>query len=177
MTLAQPIAGDGAGRKARATMDRIGNQLLNDSKAALEKADSYGEKGERFRRRDLLSLLLKANMSTEVHENQRMNDQDVLAREFRFLSLLERSLLIKGIARCRSSDVPCCWTRNHQVSTKLPHRNVYTQRATFFIPVTQQPGHSMRSPSAPTSKASSEKNYTQFKLTTLAWMNSTPCHT
>lgn len=61
-------------------MDRIGKHLLNDSKAALEKASE--EKDERFRRRDLLSLLLKANMSTDVPENQRMSDQDVLDREF-----------------------------------------------------------------------------------------------
>lgn len=59
-------------------MDRIGSQLLSESKAALA---SEG-KDERFKRRDLLSLLLKANMSTDVPESQRMTEQDVLAREF-----------------------------------------------------------------------------------------------
>jgi hypothetical protein len=64
-------------------MDRIGRQLLRDSKSALERAEASGtrEKDERFRRRDLLSLLLKANMSTEVTEGQRMSDEDVVARE------------------------------------------------------------------------------------------------
>ncbi|KAJ3570544.1 hypothetical protein NP233_g4329 [Leucocoprinus birnbaumii] len=78
-----PVAGDKAGREARATMDRIGNQLLRDSKSAL--AEASGEKDERFRKRDLLSLLLKANMSTDVPENQRMSDEDVLAQVPTFL--------------------------------------------------------------------------------------------
>ncbi|KAF9453706.1 cytochrome P450 [Macrolepiota fuliginosa MF-IS2] len=78
-----PVEGDKAGRQAKATMDRIGNQLLNESKAALEKA-SEG-KDERFKKRDLLSLLLKANMSTDVPQNQRMSDQDVLAQVPTFL--------------------------------------------------------------------------------------------
>ncbi len=64
-------------------MDRIGNQLLKDSKIALAKTD--GEKDERFKKRDLLSLLLKANLSTDIPENQRMNDRDVLARKFHYL--------------------------------------------------------------------------------------------
>lgn len=78
-----PVAGDKAGREARATMDRIGSKLLNESKAALARAST--EKDERFRRRDLLSILLKANMSTDVPENQRMSDQDVLAQVPTFL--------------------------------------------------------------------------------------------
>lgn len=79
----QPVAGEAARNQARATMDRIGNQLLKDSKIALAKTD--GEKDERFKKRDLLSLLLKANLSTDIPENQRMNDRDVLARKFHYL--------------------------------------------------------------------------------------------
>ncbi|KAF9453705.1 cytochrome P450 [Macrolepiota fuliginosa MF-IS2] len=78
-----PAEGDKATHKARATMDRIGNQLLNESKAALAGASKGND--ERLRKRDLLSLLLKANMSTDVPENQRMSDQDVLAQVPTFL--------------------------------------------------------------------------------------------
>jgi len=60
-------------------MDRIGNQLLKESKTAL--AGANGEKDDRFQKRDLLSLLLKANLSTDIPESQRMNDRDVLARK------------------------------------------------------------------------------------------------
>jgi len=78
-----PVEGDKAGRQAKETMIRIGNQLLNESKAALEEV-SEG-KDERFKKRDLLSLLLKANMSTDVPQNQRMSDQDVIAQVPTFL--------------------------------------------------------------------------------------------
>ena len=63
-------------------MRRIGQQLLNDSKAALipEKGSARTDKIA-SRGRDLLSLLIKANMATEVPQNQRMSDEDVLARK------------------------------------------------------------------------------------------------
>ena len=55
-------------------MARIGNQLLRESKAKV--ADT----GEKASGRDLLSLLVRANMAFDVPENQRMSDKDVLAR-------------------------------------------------------------------------------------------------
>jgi len=65
-------------------MDRIGKQLLRDSKAAL--VTDGGENGKleksSWRGRDLLSLLLKANMSTDLPSSQSMTDEDVLAREY-----------------------------------------------------------------------------------------------
>jgi len=64
-------------------MARIGNQLLRDSKAAVA-AEETGGKLEKsaFKRRDLLSLLVRANMSTDLQPSQRMSDDDVLARKF-----------------------------------------------------------------------------------------------
>jgi hypothetical protein len=65
-------------------MDRIGKMLLRDSKTAIL-ADG-GENGKleksSWRNRDLLSLLLRANMSTDLPPNQRMTDEDVLARGY-----------------------------------------------------------------------------------------------
>jgi len=50
---------------------------LKKGKAAL--AEANGEKNGKFKKRDLLSLLLKANISTDIPESQSMNDRDVLA--------------------------------------------------------------------------------------------------
>jgi hypothetical protein len=55
-------------------MVRIGNQLLQESKA---RAAGSGEKKSG---RDLLSVLVRANMATDLPENQSMSDKDVLAR-------------------------------------------------------------------------------------------------
>ncbi|KAJ7731394.1 cytochrome P450 [Mycena metata] len=61
---------------ARETMDRIGLQLLQDAKAQT----LSGEKD--YDRRDLLSLLVKSNMSQEIPESQRLSDAVVVARTF-----------------------------------------------------------------------------------------------
>jgi len=66
------------------TMSRIGQQLLNESKARVLAEE--GEKGKvgknsnSVKGRDLLSLLIRANMSTDLPDHQRMTDEDVLAR-------------------------------------------------------------------------------------------------
>ncbi|KNZ77019.1 Secologanin synthase [Termitomyces sp. J132] len=62
--------------EARKTMTRISHELLRGSK------NSVHEKGEK---RDLLTLLVKSNMDTDIPEHQRMSDQDVLAQIPTFL--------------------------------------------------------------------------------------------
>ncbi|KAG6856728.1 hypothetical protein H0H87_001328 [Tephrocybe sp. NHM501043] len=62
--------------EAKATMSRIGKELLRESKSSIH------EKGEA---RDLLTLLMKSNLATDIPENQRMSDQDVLAQVPTFL--------------------------------------------------------------------------------------------
>ena len=57
-------------------------QLIAEKKAAINKEiDGYSkETVTGFQGRDLLTLLIKANMSAEVPENQRLTDDEVLAR-------------------------------------------------------------------------------------------------
>jgi hypothetical protein len=45
----------------------------SDAKGGVEKRDIQG--------RDLLSLLMKANMATDIADSARMNDEEILARE------------------------------------------------------------------------------------------------
>lgn len=75
--------GDADANRASRTMDRIGKELLSESKTAL----AHGEKMEKtsWKSRDLLSLLLRANMATDLPESQRMTDEDVLAQVPTFL--------------------------------------------------------------------------------------------
>lgn len=66
-------------------MKRIGRQLIAEKKAAII-ADSQ-EKGRSIEKkdvsgRDLLTLLIKANMATDIPDNQRLSDDEVLAREY-----------------------------------------------------------------------------------------------
>jgi len=62
-------------KQAQKTMASIGRDLLRESKKSLQ---ATGEKGENWSSRDLLSLLVRSNMSGD--QKQRMSDEDVLAQ-------------------------------------------------------------------------------------------------
>jgi hypothetical protein len=62
-------------------MDRIGQQILRDSKTAIAVSGNQTAEEGGLNGRDLLSLLIRANMSMDVPERQRMSDKDVSARE------------------------------------------------------------------------------------------------
>jgi hypothetical protein len=63
-------------------MERIGKGLLNEAKAAVlaGATEKGGMEKSSIQGRDLLSLLVRANMATDIPENQRLSDNDVLAR-------------------------------------------------------------------------------------------------
>ncbi|KAJ4499391.1 cytochrome P450 [Lentinula lateritia] len=73
----QPSTSDSVKKEAQVTMERIGRDLLRQSKAHLA---ATGEKGDGWRARDLLSLLVRSNMSKDILEHQRMSDEDVISR-------------------------------------------------------------------------------------------------
>jgi len=67
-----PTEHDAEIRQARDTMSRIGYKLLQESKAIGETSSSKA--------RDLLSVLVRANMAKDLPESQRLSDEDVLAQ-------------------------------------------------------------------------------------------------
>ncbi|EPS98326.1 hypothetical protein FOMPIDRAFT_1024652 [Fomitopsis schrenkii] len=76
--------------EAQSVARRIGMQLIAEKKEAVMRAamQSGGGKeisGKSLHDRDLLTLLIKANMSTDIPENQRLSDDDVLAQVPTFL--------------------------------------------------------------------------------------------
>ncbi|KAJ2913200.1 hypothetical protein MD484_g7214, partial [Candolleomyces efflorescens] len=78
---------DDGSKQARATMDKVGRELLDKSKENLQTSGGKVEKSsERLKSRDILTLLLKANMATDIPEHQRMNDDEVLAQIPTFLA-------------------------------------------------------------------------------------------
>ncbi|GBE77352.1 predicted protein [Sparassis crispa] len=71
---------------ARTKMERIGMQLVADKKMAVVEALQGNSKGGELQNRDLLTLLIKANMSPNVPESQRLSDNEVLAQVPTFLA-------------------------------------------------------------------------------------------
>ncbi|KAJ7182982.1 cytochrome P450 [Mycena crocata] len=71
----QPTFGASKVHEARRKMVKIGNQLLADSKAAVK-----GGGDVPAAKRDLLSIMVKANMSDDIPDSQRLSDTDVIAQ-------------------------------------------------------------------------------------------------
>ena len=89
----QPTKRERTRRKAMETMNRIGRELVNDRKAAVlgqkhVKSDVEDDRGE-LASRDLLSVLVQANLDTGLPANQRMSDEDVLDRTLLFMLFLK----------------------------------------------------------------------------------------
>jgi len=96
-------------------MARIGEQLLRESKASLMASDGLSGESEKIpsKRRDLLSLLVKANTTADLPPSQRMNDEDVLAQVPTFL-----------VAGHETTSSATAWalfalTQNPEAQTKL----------------------------------------------------------
>jgi hypothetical protein len=63
--------------QARTKIFSVGHELVEQSKLAAAKETA----GEPFSgRRDLLSLLVKANLSADIPEHQRLGDEEVIGR-------------------------------------------------------------------------------------------------
>ncbi|KAJ7240613.1 cytochrome P450 [Mycena haematopus] len=66
---------------SQATMRRIGQGLLHESRQKI----AEGKSADSVALRDLLSLLVRANMAKEISEAQRLSEEDVLAQVPTFL--------------------------------------------------------------------------------------------
>ncbi len=83
---------------AQAVMRRIGLKLVADRKAEiLAEMNTSGEKDPSksgVRGRDLLTMLIKANMTIDDTNGQRLNDEEVLGREY------SDHLQVSGLNNC-----------------------------------------------------------------------------
>ncbi|KAI0256106.1 cytochrome P450 [Lactifluus subvellereus] len=62
-------------RKGRETISRVARQLIQDKKQKVQEGEVTGKT---YEGRDLLSLLLKSNVSTDLPPDQRISDDDIL---------------------------------------------------------------------------------------------------
>ena len=68
-------------------MTRIGHGLLEDSRAVVMSEKNSSLEKDSWKGRDLLSLLVRANMATDLPSTQRMSDDDVVSRNYPFYCL------------------------------------------------------------------------------------------
>ncbi len=87
-------------------------QLIEEKKIQLmsEKTSRSVEKKD-VQGRDILSLLIKSNMASDVPENQRLTDEDVLAR-----TCLFTNVLVSANASIPPSEVPTFLGAGHETT-------------------------------------------------------------
>ncbi len=84
-------------KEGRVISGRIGMQLIQEKKAAILSESTAGVEKKDIQGRDILTLLLKANLATDIPDNQRISDDEVLARMCRSsVSIHSVSLLINA---------------------------------------------------------------------------------
>jgi hypothetical protein len=91
---------------AQKTMLRIGAQLVANAKSMVTLSSKSGsvEKND-IVGRDLLSLLVRANMASDLKESQKMLDEDVLARTSIHICHLTTPWFKQMVLR--DSDISC----------------------------------------------------------------------
>ncbi|PIL33913.1 cytochrome P450 [Ganoderma sinense ZZ0214-1] len=97
-----------AAAQALAVMRRFGMQLIEEKKQQImsEKTSHSVEKKD-VQGRDILSLLIKSNLASDVPENQRLTDEDVLAQVPTFLAAgHETTATATGWLLCELSKHP-----------------------------------------------------------------------
>jgi hypothetical protein len=83
-SLIQPAERDAEIRTAKKATTRIGHGLLEQNRAT-EKISSLAK--DSWKGRDLLSLLIRANMATDLPSTERMTDDEMVARNYPFYCL------------------------------------------------------------------------------------------
>ncbi len=82
-TTSQPTESYKTASKSLDVMQRFGMQLVKEKKAQITSEKNAGSVEKKdVQGRDILSLLIKANMASDVPDNQRLTDEEVLARTF-----------------------------------------------------------------------------------------------
>jgi hypothetical protein len=86
-------------------MESIGRELIATGKQDI----LHHNKTDRnsLKNKDLLTVLLRANMATDIPDNQRMSDSEILARKRAFINRFNRTYFLNLVHR--DSYLPVGW--------------------------------------------------------------------
>jgi hypothetical protein len=97
----------------------IGQSMISQKKAEILSSSEIDSKGrvekKNIQGRDLLSLLMKANMATDIPDHARMTDEDILARK----SLSGYSAFGRKLTAMRFEEVPTFLLAGHETTRYL----------------------------------------------------------
>ena len=114
----QPTERDKTASHALDVMRRFGMQLIKEKKQQIMSGKaSLSVERKDVQGRDILTLLIKSNMASDVPESQRLTDEEVLARTFPLNRIL--NCAHKRHDSNRGPDVPGCRPRNNRHGNRL----------------------------------------------------------
>jgi hypothetical protein len=108
----------------------IGQNVISQKKAEIFATTEIGSEGHVEKKNiqgcDLLSLLIKANIASDIPDNARMTNEDIMARESKLCYGAFRENT-DGNAFQRGSNLPDCWPRDNNVPIICRAGGAYTQ--------------------------------------------------
>lgn len=111
LTHHQPTDRSRAIASLHSSIQSIGQSVISQKKAEILATTEIGGKGRVEKRniqgRDLLSLLIKANMATDIPDSARMTDEEIQARESTSVNGAFSGNIDDDAYR-RGSDLPAC---------------------------------------------------------------------
>jgi hypothetical protein len=132
-------------------MFSVAGRIVSDSIRASDGAKSFGAK------KDLLSVLLKANLSKDIPESQRLSDTEVVSR--RCLNFGIVFVIAPCLNISRDSRLLCRWPRNHEVCVSLE-----SCAPQFIWVVLRRLGRFMHSPSIRMSRQNFGRNSSRYRV-------------
>jgi hypothetical protein len=122
LTYHQPTDRGRAIASMHKSLRSIGQSMISQKKAEILVTTEIGGKGRveksNIQGRDLLSLLIKANMATDIPDRARMTDEDILERESKSYDAFSGSTDDDDTFR-RGSDLPACRPCDNKVTYNL----------------------------------------------------------
>ena|SRR5258707_15508184 len=107
----------------------IGQNVISQKKAEIFATTEIGSEGhvekKNIQGRNLLSLLIKANMASDIPDNARMTNEDIMARESKCYGTFSENT--DDDAFQRGSNLPACWPRDNNVLIICRAGGAYTQ--------------------------------------------------
>jgi cytochrome P450 len=76
--------------EARAVVQKIGQQLVNEAKERVREDIKGDIKEDEVQGKDLLTLLVRSNLSVDTKESQRLGDEDMVSMVPTFLAVSGR---------------------------------------------------------------------------------------
>ena len=142
---------------AQRTFYRVANELINERRAAVANNEKQTD-------RDLLSLLMKSNIAADRPADQRLSDQDIIARTNHVWEL-------SGKSDASTAEIPTFMVAGHETTREVKIASMTCLSLTLFRAAPQRCGHCLLLVRTKRFRLNFEMSYSPLTRTIRLWIN------